>query len=59
MADNYLCKTDLLKVISYLNDAAKLYDALPMQKCKCRAYMIDKLASKLKAKIKMIPPSNP
>ena len=52
MADIYLCKTDLLKVISYLNDAAKLYDALPMQKCKCRAYMIDKLASKLKAKIK-------
>ena len=59
MADIYLCKTDLLKVISYLNDAAKLYDALPMQKCKCRAYMIDKLVSKLKAKIKMIPPSNP
>lgn len=52
MADIYLCKTDLLKVISYLNDAAKLYDALPMQKCKCRAYMIDKLVSKLKAKIK-------
>lgn len=52
MADIYLCKTDLLKVISYLNDAAKLYDALPMQKCKCRAYMMYKLVSKLKAKIK-------
>lgn len=29
MAD--VCKTDLQKVISYLDEAAKLYDALPMQ----------------------------
>lgn len=29
MAD--LCKTDLQKVISYLDEAAKLYNALPMQ----------------------------
>lgn len=29
MAD--ICKTDLQKVIAYLDEAAKLYDALPMQ----------------------------
>lgn len=49
MAD--LCKTDLQKVISYLNEAAKIYDALPMQKCKCRAHMITQLTNKLKSKL--------
>ena len=47
-----LSKTDLLKVIAYLDDAAKLYDALPMQKCKCRAHMIAQLSTKLKSKLK-------
>lgn len=41
---------DLTKVISYLEDAAKLYSALPMQKCKCRAHMITQLLTKLKLK---------
>ena len=49
MAD--ICKSDLQKVISYLNEAAKLYDALPMQKCKCRAHMINQLTTKLKSKL--------
>lgn len=49
MAD--ICKTDLQKVISYLDEAAKLYDAPPMQKCKCRAYMITQLTNKLKTKL--------
>ncbi len=49
MAD--ICKSDLQKVISYLDEAAKLYDALPMQKCKCRAYMINQLTTKLKSKL--------
>ena len=44
-------KTDLQKVISYLEEAAKLYDALPMQKCKCRAHMINQLTTKLKSKL--------
>lgn len=48
MAD--ICKTDLQKAISYLDEAAKLYDALPMQKCKCRAHMITQLTNKLKTK---------
>lgn len=49
MAD--VCKTDMQKVISYLDDAAKLYDALPMQSMKSRAYMIKQLTTKLKAKL--------
>lgn len=46
-----ICKTDLQKVVSYLDEAAKLYDALPMQKCKCRAHMINQLTNKLKSKL--------
>lgn len=42
-----ICKTDLQKVTSYLNDAAKLYEALPMQSMKSRAYMIRQLTAKL------------
>ena len=49
MAD--ICKTDLRKIVSYLDEAAKLYDALPMQKCKCRAHMIKQLITKQKNKI--------
>lgn len=47
-----ICKTDVRKIIQYLDDAAKLYDALPMQKCKCRAHMIKQLIVKLKKKEK-------
>lgn len=43
-----ICKTDVRKIIQYLDDAAMLYDALPMQKCKCRAHMIKQLIIKLK-----------
>lgn len=43
--------TDLRKALAYLDDAAKLYDALPMQKCKCRAHMINQLTVKLKTKL--------
>lgn len=45
-----ISKTDLQKVIAYLNDACKLYEALPMQSLKCRAHMIRQLTAKLKAK---------
>lgn len=46
-----ISKTDLQKVISYLNDACKLYEALPMQSMKSRAHMIRQLIVKLKPKI--------
>lgn len=45
-----ISNTDLTKIISYLEDATKLYSALPMQKCKCRAHMITQLLTKLKIK---------
>lgn len=47
-----ITKTDLQKIMSYLNDAAALYEALPMQKCRSRAHMIRQLTAKLKAKMK-------
>jgi hypothetical protein len=45
-----ISNADLIKIISYLEDATKLYNALPMQKCKCRAHMITQLLTKLKTK---------
>lgn len=45
-----ISKTDKLKAIAYLDDAARLYDALPMQKCRCRAHMIRQLIKRLKTK---------
>lgn len=45
-------KTDYQKIIAYLSDAAKLYEALPMQSMKCRAHMIRRLIEKLKSKNK-------
>lgn len=41
-----VAKTDMQKIIAYLDDAAKLYDALatlPMQKCNSRSHMIKQL----------------
>lgn len=49
-----ITKTDLLKAVTYLEDAAKLYEALaalPMQRCNSRAYMIRQLTQKLKTKL--------
>lgn len=46
-----ISKTDLQKVVTYLNDACKLYEALPMQAMKCRAHMIRQLTAKLKTKL--------
>lgn len=45
-----ISKTDLAKALAYLDDAARLYDALPMQKCRCRAHMIRQLTLKLKSR---------
>lgn len=43
-----ISKTNLQKAVAYLNDAAKLYEALPMQAMKSRAHMIRRLIEKLK-----------
>lgn len=47
-----ITKTDLQKVIDYLDAASKLYAALPMQAMKSRAHMINQLTNKLKLKFK-------
>lgn len=49
-----ISKSDLTSAIKYLEDAAKLYDALaalPMQKASCRSHMIKQLTQKLKNKL--------
>lgn len=49
-----ISKTDITTAIKYLEDAAKLYDALaalPMQKASCRSHMIKQLTQKLKLKL--------
>lgn len=46
-----ISKTEITKVISYLNDACRLYEALPMQSMKSRAHMIRQLTDKLSKKI--------
>lgn len=49
-----ISETDLRTAIKYLEDAAKLYDALaalPMQKASCRSHMIKQLTQKLKSKL--------
>lgn len=49
-----ISKTDITTAIKYLEDAAKLYDALatlPMQKASCRSHMIKQLTQKLKNKL--------
>lgn len=45
-----ITKTDLQKTLSYLSDAARLYEALPMQSMKSRAHMIRQFIAKLKSK---------
>lgn len=49
-----ISKTDITTAIKYLEDAAKLYDALaalPIQKATCRSHMIKQLTLKLKNKL--------
>lgn len=45
-----ITKTDLKKAIAYLDDAAKLYAAMPKPKHQWRAAQIRQLTAKLKSK---------
>lgn len=45
-----ITKTDLRKAIAYLDDAAKLYAAMPKPKHQWRAAQIRQLTAKLKSK---------
>lgn len=50
LPDMEITKTDMAKIVQYLVDSAALYDALPMQKCKSRAFMIRQLLNKIRKK---------
>lgn len=45
-----ICKTDVQKIIKYLDDAAKVYDTLPGQRNVCRAWVIRQQIKKLNKK---------
>lgn len=44
-------KTDLRKAVAYLDDAAKIYAAMPKPKHQWRAVLIRQLAAKLRTKL--------
>lgn len=46
-----VCKTDVQKIIKYLDDAAKIYDTLPGQRNVCRAWVIRRQIRKLEKKL--------
>ena len=46
-----ICKTDIRTIIKYLDDAAKLYDAMQGQRFVCRAWAIRQLVEKMNVKL--------
>lgn len=46
-----ICKTDIQKILKYLNDAAVLYDSQRGQRNVCRAWVIRQLIVKLNKKL--------
>ena len=46
-----ICKTDLTRIIKYLDDASVLYKAQPQQRYKCRAWALSNISRKLKKKL--------
>ena len=46
-----ISKTDIQKIVKYLNDAAVLYDSQPGQRNVCRAWVIRQLIEKLNKKL--------
>ena len=49
--DMEICKTDMQKIIKYLDDAAKVYDTLPGQRNICLAWVIRQQIKKLQRKL--------
>lgn len=47
-----ICKTDVRKIIQYLDDAAKLYDTRRGQRNVCREWVIRRMIEKLEKKLK-------
>ena len=53
-----VCKTDMLRIIKYLGDAALLYDRQPSLRMSERARMIRQLNRKLNKKLSTIKSQN-
>lgn len=47
-----ICKTDLKRIVAYLEGAAKTYDTMRGQRYVCRAWVIRQLIKKLNRKLK-------
>lgn len=47
-----VCKTDLKRLVKYLDDAANLYGQQPGQKYKARQYYLKQYSRKLQDKLK-------
>lgn len=52
-SDMNICKTDVNKLIKYLDDAAKMYDSMPGQRNVCRAWVLRQQRDKLQRKLIM------
>lgn len=46
-----ICKTDMQKIIKYLDDAARVYDTMHGQRNNCRAWVIRQMIKKLNKKL--------
>lgn len=46
-----ISKTDVQKIIKYFDDAVKVYDSLPGQRNRCRAWVIRQMKKKLEKKL--------
>ena len=46
-----ISKTDVLKIIKYFDDAAKVYDTLPGQRNVCRAWVLRQMIRKLEKRL--------
>lgn len=46
-----ICKTDVQRIIKYLDDAATLYDTQPGQRNNCRAWVLRQMRQKLQKRL--------
>lgn len=46
-----ICKTDVKRIVAYLEDAARLYDTRKGQRNVCRAWVIRRLIGKIEKKL--------
>ena len=52
-----ISKTDVLKIIKYFDDAAKVYDTLPGLRNNCRAWVMRQMKQKLEKRLSTLTPN--